>query len=113
MAMLFRALQVVGWLFVISVSGVAIFVMLRSSATGEHPVVEYKDFVSILLTALGVMIALAAVLAAVAAFLGFENVKKDEIVPSLVENLLGVDRQVPGPEADQIAQEYAREGDHE
>jgi hypothetical protein len=41
------------------------------------PIVEYKDFVTILLTCLGVMIAVATVFAAVAAVWGFDLLRRE------------------------------------
>jgi hypothetical protein len=41
------------------------------------PLIEYKDFVSILLMALGVMIAIATIFAAIGAFWGFDLLKRE------------------------------------
>jgi hypothetical protein len=121
MTMLLRALQFVGWCSVIAVALVVAVAFSHSSAPSEHPVVEYKDFVSILLTAIAVMIGIGAVIAAFAAIWGFDLLRKemtkiaadaaadvatkrvDEIVPGLVEQSLKVDRQVTGKDADEIA----------
>jgi hypothetical protein len=123
--MILRALQVIGWCFIIAAS-IAICVMAGRGPSGS-PVLEYKDFVSILLTALGVMIAIGAVLAAVAAVWGFETLRKEttnaavltatrvaeekinEIVPGLVEKAAKIDREVSGPRADKIAEEFGKE----
>jgi hypothetical protein len=43
----------------------------------DTPIVEYKDFVTILLTCLGVMIAVATIFAAVAAVWGFDLLKRE------------------------------------
>jgi NADH:ubiquinone oxidoreductase subunit 4 (subunit M) len=125
--MILRALHAVGWCFIIAASIVVICVMARRGSPGGAPVVEYKDFVSILLTALGVMIALGAVLAALAAIYGFETIRKEavhaaeqtaarvaeskvnEIVPRLVEQVAKIDREVSGTQADQIAEEIDKE----
>jgi hypothetical protein len=132
--MIFRALQAVGWCFVIA-AAIAICVIAGRGPSAGNPVVEYKDFVSILLTALGVMIAVGAVVAAVGAFYGFEvlrrevvhaaaeaarkaaestatqvaQTKVDEIVPGLVEKSMKIDRQVTATEADKIAKEFGKE----
>lgn len=43
----------------------------------DGPIVEYKDFVTILLTCLAVMIAVATIFAAVAAVWGFDFLKRE------------------------------------
>jgi hypothetical protein len=133
--MLWRAVQVIGWCLVVaSAVSMAWIYEVRGSA-GETPVVEYKDFVSILLTSLGVMIAVAAVAAAFAAIWGFEFMRRevvkaaieraekvaketatqvaqtkiDEIVPGLVEKTAKIDREISGPRADKIAEEFRKE----
>ena len=92
------------------------------------PLVEYKDFVTILLTALGVMIAIATIFAAIGAFWGFDLLRRetqasteraaraqvDAILPSLVEQALRFERQAGAQQntdasADQIAQEMAKD----
>jgi hypothetical protein len=99
----------------------------NSPATGNHPVVEYKDFVSILLTAIAVMIGVAAVFAAFAAIWGFDLLRREivktateaaeraaaarvnELVPGLVDKAIEFEREVPGTEADKIAEEFGKE----
>jgi hypothetical protein len=127
MTPLLRALSFIGACFVIA----SAFMLLRSMAVdgpaGERPIVEYKDYVSILLTALAVMIAVATIIAAFGGFWGFEVLRKElvktaaetstkvaeakiaEVVPGLVEKALKFDREVPAAEADQIAEEYGKE----
>jgi predicted RNase H-like nuclease len=127
MTMLLRAFQIVGWCFVVALALVAAFALAGNGITSDHPVVEYKDFVSILLTAIAVMIGIGAVAAAFAAIWGFELLRReivkaaaeiaakaaeekiDEVVPGLVEKALKFDREVPGPEADKIAREFGKE----
>jgi hypothetical protein len=97
----------------------------------EAPILEYKDFVAILLTALGVMIAIVTVFAAFGAIWGFDLLRRethataekvardkvDEILPSLVEQAVRFQMQGPntqsgqdnsGDQADQIADEIAK-----
>jgi hypothetical protein len=127
MSMLIRALQVIGWCFVIAAAAMAIFAAPHVGPIGEHPVIEYKDFVSILLTALGVMIAVAAVAAALGAVWGFEFLRREmnriaretaietakkevqTIVPGLVDEALAFSEQGKKVKADEVAQEYGRE----
>lgn len=132
--MFLRALQAVGWCFVIAAS-IAICVIAGRTPSAGNAVFEYKDFVSILLTALGVMIAVGAVVVALAAIWGFEllrrevvsaaakaaqetaaatatqiaQVKIDAIVPGLVEKAIEIDRQITGKQADKIAEEFGKE----
>ncbi len=71
------------FLFNMSIGVVALWLFLRPGAIHipffrphrvfSHPEVEYKDFVAILLTALGVMIALGSGLAAVLAIVGYSE----------------------------------------
>jgi hypothetical protein len=86
---------------------------------------EYKDFVAILLTALGVMIALGALLIAVLAVWTYKNAMElitaaadkaarervDLILPGLVEDQMRFEEEDIGDaeEADKIAGAYAKE----
>ena len=126
--MILRALAALGVCFLIASALMALYFMAGNSpATGDHPVVEYKDFVSILLTAIAVMIGVAAVFAAFAAIWGFDLLRKEivktateaaeraaaarvnELVPSQVDKALEFEREVPGAEADKIAEEFGKE----
>ena len=49
--------------------------------------IEYKDFVSILLTALGIMIAILTAVIAVAAIWGFENIRSLAVKASVAESV--------------------------
>ena len=127
MSLLLRALRIIGWCFLGAAALEAAYVISGSPASGAHPTVEYKDFVSILLTALGVMIALAAVAAALAAVWGFEFLRKEmhkiaaetaadvakkevqAIVPGLVEETSAFAREAQRLPADAVAEEYGRE----
>jgi hypothetical protein len=95
---------------------------------------EYKDFIAILLTAIGVMIAIAALLIAMLAIWGFEAGKKlllestkaaavshvdkivpqmvDAMVPQLVEDKLRFERKAGQTgDADAIAESYRERPD--
>jgi hypothetical protein len=128
MSMILRALAILGVCFLIALALMALyFIAGHSPATGDHPVVEYKDFVSILLTAIAVMIGVAAVFAAFAAIWGFDLLRREivktateaaeraaaarvnELVPSQVDKALEFEREVPGAEADKIAEEFGKE----
>jgi hypothetical protein len=128
MAMLLRAFQIVGWCFVVAAALMAAyFIGASGRAPDEHPPFEYKDFVSILLTALGVMIAVAAVAAAIAAVWGFEFLRREmsriardtaietataevqKIVPGLVEEAIDFAEQGQTVAGDKVAEEYGRE----
>lgn len=122
--MLFRAFQIVGWCLVFAVVLIAVYFMgAASRTTGANPVIEYKDFVAILLTALGVMVAVAAVAAAFAAVWGFEllrkemrevagQIAKNEVqatVPGLVDEAMAFQREGRVVAGDRVAEEYERE----
>src|SRR6202034_452067 len=77
MPMIWRAVQTIGWCFAIAVALVALFLALQKGPAGPQPLVEYKDFVSILLTAIAVMIAVGAVIAAFAAIWGFDLLRRE------------------------------------
>jgi heme/copper-type cytochrome/quinol oxidase subunit 2 len=130
MSMILRALQIVGVCFLIASALMALYFVAGSSQTaGDRPVVEYKDFISILLTAVAVMIAIGAFIAAFAAIWGFDLLRReivktstetatkvaaarvDELVPGLVEKALDFERDIPGPEADQIAEQFGKDGE--
>jgi hypothetical protein len=135
--MLWRACCVVTLFFNTAVAAMALFYMSR----GQHHVVfrghalvpepaqavEFKDFASILLTAVAVMFAIATVVIALAAIWGFSQLKDEaakvardvastvakaraeEIVPGVVEQALNFDKQaVSAVDADKIAQEYGK-----
>ncbi len=63
---------------------------ILSSTDIRTPAVEYKDYVSILLTALSVMIALGSIFVASLAVIGFGEAKKyiDNLTSKTLENLV-------------------------
>jgi hypothetical protein len=99
------------------------FIQKGGVITPQSQALDYKDFVTILLTGIAVMIAVGAVAVALFAVWGFSALREearesarraaeariDELVPSLVEKALKFDREAAGAEADQIAQEYGKE----
>jgi len=127
--MLIRALQVTALFLICAVSIVSMYAFTNGSLAGARPpVVEYKDFVTILLTALAVMIAVATFMGALAAVWGFtvlrdeahraaeaaaEKVAKAHVestVPRLVEEAMNFAGQSKGTKADAVAEEYGKEG---
>jgi hypothetical protein len=109
----------------------------RGTLSEVHaPLVEYKDFVTILLTALAVMIAIATVLAAMAAVWGYVEIREginrrvDEIaskraaevatevakdrtnamVPELVNRAIEFAKQSEDVKGDEVADEIGKEG---
>ncbi len=126
--MVFRAFISVAVLFICSVAVLILYLVAHGDLTAAHaPVVEYKDFVTILLTALAVMISVAAFLGALAAVWGF-SVLKDEsrvaaklaaeamakarveaMVPLLVEEAMSFHSKGAATKADEIAEEYGKE----
>lgn len=103
--------------------GMFLFVATSDSISSEHPNIEYKDFVSILLTALAVMIAIAAVIAALAAIWGFAVLREEvskaassaarsetrKIVPGLVEEAMAFAQFGRESRGDEVADEYGKE----
>jgi hypothetical protein len=137
MSLILRALAAVGLCFVLAAAWMAIqLVAGGGSTTGQMAVVEYKDFVTILLTALAVMIAVGTIMAAFAAIYGFDLLRKelvkasaetaakvaaeqaekiararvDELVPGLVDQTVRFEREVPAEAANEIAKEFGKEG---
>lgn len=132
--MLGRALNVVVAMF-----GCALFIMVfHFIAKGDlekpsAPVIEYKDFVTILLTSLAVMIAVATVIAALIAIWGFdfiqratktsaENVAREHaekiaqarveaMLPALVQDAVRFETQNLSGSANRIAEEVAKDSD--
>src|SRR4051794_26710329 len=57
--------------------GLLVLYLLSPHSPPESSTLEYKDFISILLTGLAVMIAVATILLAAAAIWGFELIRKE------------------------------------
>jgi flagellar basal body-associated protein FliL len=121
---MWRTLQVLLTLFNIAFAILAVYFIQKGGViTPQSQALDYKDFVTILLTGIAVMIAVGAVAVALFAVWGFSALREearesarraaeariDELVPSLVEKALKFDREAAGAEADQIAQEYGKE----
>jgi hypothetical protein len=123
--MLLRAAQIIGWCFVIAAVLTALYASVGEPASSGKPVIDYKDYVSILLTALGVMIAIGAVAAAFAAVWGFEFLRREmsrlatetakkevqAIVPGLVAEAMDFAEKSKAVHGDAVAEEYGREVD--
>jgi hypothetical protein len=121
--MLIQAIQTVLLLVGVALLGIMLYFVAANDVSSAHPAIEYKDFVSILLTSLGVMIAIAAVIAALAAIWGFSVLREEvrraamltarketrKIVPTLVSDQLEFERQGKETMADKIAEEYGKE----
>jgi hypothetical protein len=77
---IFRGLQVTACFAIIAVGLITLYVFFIGDLTTEreHGVVEYKDFVTILLTAVAVMIAVATVIVALMAVFGY-TILRDEM----------------------------------
>lgn len=122
--MIIRAIQITSWCFLSALMIVILWLVARGELSVEHPTIEYKDFVAILLTAIGVMIAIAAVVAALGAIWGFgvlraevkkaatEAARKEtrKIVPGLVAEAVEFGKQGRETQADKVAEEYGKEG---
>jgi hypothetical protein len=137
--MVFRAFISVAVLFICAIAVLILYCVAHGNLVahgdlfGPHPpVVEYKDFVTILLTALAVMIAVAAFVGAIAAVWGFtalreethraaevaakiaaEAVAKAHVettVPRLVEEAVSFALKSKDTKADAVAEEYGKEG---
>jgi hypothetical protein len=134
--MLWRSIKIVGTLINVAVWVVAIYFLFSRSAhqrwfgfpsVGEGPSVEYKDFVSILLTVLAVMIGVAAFIVALVAIWGIaegrkmlESIARDiaeqaaikrvnDLVPRMVDEALAFDQSQPDVEesnGNRIAEAY-------
>ena len=99
------------------------FVARGDLSSPTAPIIEYKDFVTILLTALGVMIAVAAIFAAIAAIWGFEFLRRETresaekaarqqteaMLPSLVQQQVQFELQGVKTSGDEIAAEMSKE----
>jgi len=130
--MVFKAFISVAVLFVCAVAAVILYLVAHGDLNGTHPpVVEYKDFVTILLTALAVMIAVATFVGALAAVWGFAVLREeahraaelaatkvaeaaakaqvDAIVPRLVEEAISFAQKSKETKADAVAEEYGKE----
>ena len=125
--MLRKAFAIVWFLFTAAVAVIALYIIWKGGFRHvETQGIEYKDFISILLTALGVMIALAALLVAMLAVWTYKNAMElitdasrkaarervDEVVPDLVEDALRFAREEPADaarKADEIASSYSRQ----
>src|ERR1700688_4495049 len=79
MHIIFRAIQVTFYFFFIGLAILILWLVVGGKLAAEHPTVEYKDFVAILLTGLAVMIAVATVLAAAAAIWGYAIIREEII----------------------------------
>lgn len=122
--MLARALPIVATAFVCALVVLVFhFVAKGDLEKPSAPLVEYKDFVTILLTSLGVMIAIATIFAAIGAFWGFDLLKRETqasaekaareqvvaMLPALVQNAVRFETQGLRSSADQIADEVAKD----
>lgn len=130
--MLEKALKLFAVLFICALTVLLFhFIAKGDLEKPSAPIVEYKDFVTILLTALGVIIAIATIFAAIGAIWGFDLLRRethasaekaarekvDEILPSLVEQAVRFQLQGSNAlsggkgsndQADQIADEVAK-----
>jgi hypothetical protein len=135
MMIVFAALRAVAWCLFCALAVLFLYLYINGQigAGPDHPVIEYKDFVTILLTALAVMIAVATVVVAVAAVWGYvairdeisrtvkeiagkraEEVARDRIeaiAPGLVKEIIRFDEQLSESRSDDIAKEYSKEGE--
>ncbi len=75
---MWRVLQIVFAVLNLGLVVLVVFWILKSPATAlSSPSLEYKDFVSILLTAIGVMIAVLTIFLAVVALWGYAQLKEE------------------------------------
>jgi uncharacterized membrane protein YcjF (UPF0283 family) len=121
--MINRSIQTVLLLIGLVMLGFFLFVASSDSISSAHPTIEYKDFVSILLTALAVMIAIAAVIAALAAIWGFAVLREEasksaaeaardetrKIIPRLVKEAMDFAKAASESRGDEVADEYGKE----
>lgn len=122
--MLGRALNLITVLFVCGQTVLILHFVARGDLSSPSaPIIEYKDFVTILLTALGVMIAVGAIFAAVAAIWGFEFLRRETresaekaarqqteaMLPSLVQQQVRFELQGMKTSGDEIAAEMSKE----
>src|SRR6266702_3068833 len=77
MRIIFRGLQLTAYVFICAFMILFLKLYLNGELSAEHPVVEYKDFISILLTAIAVMIAIATAVAAIAAVWGYAVLREE------------------------------------
>jgi hypothetical protein len=119
--MVFRATMVTLGVAITALLIMNLYFLASGDVSNAHPAIEYKDFVTILLTALGVMI----VVAAIAAVWGFAILKEEArsfaretalnetraIVPRLVDEAFTFAREAEEVPGDDVAEEYGREGD--
>jgi hypothetical protein len=126
--MLGRALAIAALLFVCGQTVLILhFIAHGDLSKPAAPLIEYKDFVTILLTALGVMIAVAAIAAAFAAIWGFEFLRRETresaekaarlqteamlptLLPNLVQQQVQFELQGVKTSGDEIAAEMSKE----
>jgi pheromone shutdown protein TraB len=139
MKTVFRAFQVFVYCLVVAFVGMTLWLFINGELSAQSPKLEYKDFVSILLTGIAVMIAVATVVAAMGALWGYviirDEIKRtvekvatdraeviakkraeevarervDTLVPSLVNEMIYFMQQGEPSKSDEIADEYGRE----
>jgi hypothetical protein len=134
MRTIFLGLLTTAALFVCAFMVLFLKLYLNGELTAEHgAVVEYKDFISILLTAIAVMIAIATVVSAIAAVWGYGVIREelnrtvariagdraeeiargriDVMVPRLVAAQMAFEKQGTGTRGDEVAEEVSKEVD--
>jgi hypothetical protein len=124
--MAIRAINVFLFLFNIAITTLLIYFLWsnRWPPIKEADGIEYKDFISILLTALGVMIAAATILIATAAIWGFAVLREEarssaertaaKVAREVAESVTASERTDTSPqEAEEIAKAMREGGPYE
>jgi hypothetical protein len=132
MRTIFLGLLATAALFICAFMILFLKLYLNGELTVEHSaVVEYKDFISILLTAIAVMIAIATAVAAMAAVWGYGAIREelnrtvaktagdraeeiarsriDVMVPQLVAEQMAFEKQGTESRGDDVAEEISKE----
>jgi hypothetical protein len=102
--MMARGFRVIAFCIHVATLVLCGFLIWRSGLSYKEPVgtLEYKDLIAIILSALGVMIAILAALVAIAAVWGFKQIQSD-----VTEAARNMARQIAETEARKVAEQTA------